>query len=400
MSKNSFSVYINAGKVNRLNEIVSFPLKPNSVFDNWQEGISSLAMSKINDGGEAIDHIPCQFEPGTRKIYWMTGDMKKGESVRYQIRCDNIDAELPERYQIEKKPAHLLIGDNIDAELPERYQIEKKPAHLLIDVDGRTFIRYNYLGVWKPYFWPVNGTFGTVVRGAGGGDHPHHTGLYLAYGGHGEGGSANIWSDWDEPPYGPCGKMLHQRFVNLSGGHVYAAFVEELTYVKGNGDIILEEKRTARAWYADGSARFLDLSFETSPILDIGERQFLFVARIAPSMNIPDEGHVENSEGDVGRREIHHKRARWCDFSGKVVDGINGISIFDHPGNQEYPGLWGEIAVPSQITLLHHPPDELAGDRFCLNFRVYIHDGEMADADVENRYQSYVSPVNVGICDD
>jgi hypothetical protein len=341
MSKNNFSVCINAGEVDRLNEIVSFPLKPNSVFDNWQEGMSSLAMSKVNDRGEVIAHVPCQFEPGTRKIYWMTGDMKKGESARYQIRCDNTDAELP-----------------------------------------------------------VNGTFGTVVRGAGGGDHPHHTGLYLAYGGHGEGGSANIWSDWDEPPYGPCGKMLHQRFVNLSGGQVYAAFVEELTYVKGNGDIILEEKRTARAWYADDGARFLDLSFETSPILDIGKRQFLFVARIAPSMNIPNEGHVENSEGDIGRREVHHKRARWCDFSGKVGDGINGISIFDHPGNQEYPGLWGEIAVPSQITLLHHPPDELAGDRFCLNFRVYIHDGETGDADIENRYQSYVSPVNVEICDD
>ena len=377
MSKNSISVCINAGDVNRLNEIVSFPLKPNSVFDNWQEGISSLAMSKINDRDEVIAHVPCQFEPGTRKIYWMTGDMKKGESAKYQIHCDNTDAELPERHQIEKKPAHLLIN-----------------------VDGKTFTRYNYLGVWKPYFWPVNGTLGTVVRGAGGGDHPHHTGLYLAYGGHGEGGSANIWSDWDEPPYGPCGKMLHQRFVNFSGGQVHAVFVEELTYVKGNGDIVLEEKRTARAWYADDGARFLDLSFETSPILDIGERQFLFVARIAPSMNIPNEGHVENSEGDIGRREVHHKRARWCDFSGKVGNGINGISIFDHPGNQEYPGLWGEIAVPSQITLLHHPPDELAGDRFCLNFRVYIHDGETGDADMENRYQSYVLPVNVEICDD
>ena len=88
MSKNSISVCINAGNVNRLNDIVSFPLKPNSVFDNWQEGISSLAMSTINDRGEVIADVPCQFEPGTRKIYWMTGDMKKGESAKYQIRCD------------------------------------------------------------------------------------------------------------------------------------------------------------------------------------------------------------------------------------------------------------------------------------------------------------------------
>ena len=53
-------------------------------------------------------------------------------------------------------------------------------------------------------------------------DHPHHTGLYLAYGGHGEGGSANIWSDWDEPPYGPCGKTLHRQFTRLTQGPVYS----------------------------------------------------------------------------------------------------------------------------------------------------------------------------------
>ena len=64
-----------------------------------------------------------------------------------------------------------------------RYQIEQKPAHLLISADDALFARYNFLGVWKPYFWPLNGNHGTVVRGAGGGDHPHHTGLYLAYGG-------------------------------------------------------------------------------------------------------------------------------------------------------------------------------------------------------------------------
>jgi hypothetical protein len=189
--------------------------------------------------------------------------------------------------------------------------------------------------------------------------------------------------------------MLHQRFVYLTEGPVYAEFVEDTIYVKGNGDVLLNERRTARIWYSDNEARFLDLSFETTPPVDIGDRQFLLVARIAPSMNIPNEGHVENSEGDVGRKEVHHKNARWCDFSGKVGDGVNGICIFDHPENPEYPGLWGEIAVPSQITLLHHPPDELEGDLFRLKFRIYVHTEGPTDADAEARYQSYASPVEV-----
>ena len=103
---------------------------------------------------------------------------------------------------------------------------------------------------------------------------------------------------------------------------------------------------------------------------------------------------LKNME-DIGRKETHHKHARWCDFSGKVGDGINGITFFDHPQNPEYPGLWGEIAVPSQMSLLHHPPDELLDNQFSLKFRVYVHDGLTADARIETRYQGYVSPVGV-----
>ena len=372
MSKNGTVVRVDAGPTDRLNELISFSVKPRVWFEDWQEGTSGLVVSQANARGEILSDVPCQFEPNTRQLSWLAGNLKAGESALYQIRSVNVQEDSPKRYRIEQKPAHLLIT-----------------------TDDMLFARYNYLGVWKPYFWPVNGPSGNLVRGAGGGDHPHHTGLYLSYGGHGEGGSANIWSDWDEPPYGPCGKMLHQRFVRLTEGPVYAEFVEELIHVKGNGDIILDERRTARTWYADNGTRFLDLSFEMTPPLDIGKRQFMLVARITPTMNIPQKGHVENSEGDVGRQEVHHKHARWCAFSGDVADGVNGIAFFDHPQNPEYPGFWGEIAVPSQMTLLHHPPDELPEERFQLKFRVYVHDGKTADAQIEKRHQSYIAPVNV-----
>ena len=370
--KNGVAVRVNAGPVDRLNEMVSFPVDPGTCFAHWREGTSRLALSQIHETGETISDVPCQFDPDTRQLTWLTGHLQKGETRLYGIHCAS---EAPRQ--------------------SNRYRIEQKPAHLLITVDDALFARYNFLGVWKPYFWPVNGSSGSVVRGAGGGDHPHHTGLYLAYGGHGEGGSANIWSDWDEPPYGPCGKMLHQRFLRLTEGPVYAEFVEELVYVKGNGDKILDEKRTARLWHADNGTRFLDLSFEATKPLDIGKKPFMLVARLAPSMNIPKEGHVENSEGKIGRQEVDHKRARWVDCSGKVGKGINGICIFDHPQNPEHPGVWGEVAVPSQMTLVHHSPDQLPQDRLHLRFRVCIHDGNTGDAQIETRYQSHVSPVQV-----
>ena len=371
---NAVIVKVDAGSIDRKNDLIRLTFKPKRYFPNWQEGTSTLTVSRTDaDGRLAEGEVPAQFEPSSRNLAWQTGDLRTGESAWYAIQATS------------GGPPH------------NRYRIEQKPAHLLITVDDYLFTRYNFLGAWKPYFWPLNGNHGTVVRGAGGGDHPHHTGLYLAYGGHGEGGSANIWSDWDEPPYGPCGKMLHQRFVRLTAGLVYAEFVEDLTYVTGNGDEILTETRTARAWYADAKRRFLDITHETTPPLDIGARQFLFVARLNPAMKLPDEGHVENSEGQIGRTAVHHQRARWCDLGGEVGDGVNGIALFDHPENAEHPGLFGEIAVPQQMSILHHSPDELPADRFRLEFRVHVHEGITPEAAVELHYQCYANPVKVEI---
>ncbi len=373
----SVIIKVEAGSVKRHNDLVRLRFKPKRYFSDWQEGTSVLAMSITDtDGHVSGEDVPCQFEPTLRELAWQTGELPVGTSAHYAIR------------QINGPPPKA------------RYQIEQKPAHLLISADDALFARYNFLGVWKPYFWPLNGNHGTVVRGAGGGDHPHHTGLYLAYGGHGEGGSANIWSDWDEPPYGPCGKMLHQRFVRITEGNVYAEFVEDLIHVKGDGDVIMTETRTARVWYGDDMRRFLEITHETTPPLDIGDRQFLFVARLNPSMGIPEEGHVENSEGQIGRTAVHHQRARWCDLGGTVGDGVAGIALFDHTENAEHPGFFGEIAVQEQMSILHHPPDELENDRFRLRFGVYVHEGIAPEADIERHYQCYVNPAQAEVLRD
>ena len=50
-------------------------------------------------------------------------------------------------------------------------------------------------------------------------------------------------------------------------GPVDAEFLEGLIYVKGNGNQILTETRTARPWYADNGRRFLNITHETTPPL-------------------------------------------------------------------------------------------------------------------------------------
>ena len=167
--KNAVVVKINAGSVERHNDLVGFTFKPNDYFPEWQEGISRLSVSQISSTGQTlVDEIPIQFEPSTRYLAWQTSNLAISESAWYAI--------------------HLAESTRSASGLDHRYQIHDRNSHLLITVDDDVFARYNFLGVWKPYFWPLNGNHGSVLRGAGGEDHPHHTGLYLAYGGHGEGG--------------------------------------------------------------------------------------------------------------------------------------------------------------------------------------------------------------------
>ena len=129
-----------------------------------------------------------------------------------------------------------------------------------LDVGDRPFATYIVNGTRRPYFWPVHGPAGaSLVRGQGSPDHPHHTGLGVCYGGHSEGGSVNIWSDWDELPYGPGGRMLHRGFRVLRAGPVYGELVQDLTYVNTQGDAFVDEVRTVRWWSIDDWARLIDI---------------------------------------------------------------------------------------------------------------------------------------------
>ena len=151
-----------------------------------------------------------------------------------------------------------------------RLSVTEYPSFVSIDAGGTRIARYNHVGAWKPYVWPLMGPCGNVLRGAGG-DHPHQCGLFLAYGGHDD-GPTNIFSDWDEPPYGPCGKMLHQGFDLLAGGDGRARIVQRLLYVDGEGAPILTETRDLRFFALAGGECLIDWRTTAPPPSEPGER--------------------------------------------------------------------------------------------------------------------------------
>jgi hypothetical protein len=309
-------------------------------------------------------------------------------------------------------------------------QLTQKLDRVVFQTAGEDWATYNFLGGRRPYFWPLLGPAGaSVVRGQGTGEHPHHTGLGLAYGGHSEEGSANIWSDWDEPPYGPGGRMLHRGFRHLSSGPVYGELAEDLTYVDAYGEPIAEEVRTIRSWWATPEARFLDFQFDIRSCRDRGPRPFLFMIRLAASMTIPKVGRVTNAAGHPVPPAVRGDRiyrAAWVDGSGPMggppppppaaapetlvdLPGAkapeqqpgegtwNGVALFDHPGNHGFPATVGKYAVVQQITQAHYPPPDAPNGPFSFRQRVYVHDGDGEAAKVALQAADYGEPCRVDV---
>jgi hypothetical protein len=310
--------------------------------------------------------------------------------------------------------------------------VGQKLDRVIFRVGGEAFATYNVLGGRRPYFWPVLGPSGaSVIRGQGTGEHPHHTGMGLNYGGHSEGGSTNIWSDWDEPPYGPGGRMLHRGFRRVRGGPVYGEVVQDLTYVDAYGDPIVDEVRTIRCWWASSGARYLDFHFRVLSAADRGPQPFLFMLRLPGAFDIPATGTVTNAIGrpvPLPDRSDRLYRAAWVDGSGPTGDPPgappsappeelvdlpgaprrrtgpgagpwNGIALFDHPENDGFPGTIGKYAVVQQVTQAHYPPASAPNGPFAFRHRVYIHDGDARAADVAGRAAEYGHPCRVDLRD-
>jgi hypothetical protein len=308
--------------------------------------------------------VPCQYDEATGALLWiLEASLAAGEERTYQM-SDASAQGVP-------------------------WHVEEKPDHLNVYAGADLLTRYTFLGMRRPYFWPVNTSRGSIVRGSGSDDHPHHYGLGMAYGGHGEDGSANIWSDWDEEPYGPCGKIIHRSFESVVAGPVCVEINETLWYLKANGDVITEEKRRVRVWLIHRDEFYFDWKSECSAPQDDGSKPFLLAARL-PNSITGETGDVLNSDGEDGQ-EAARMHASWCDFSGRLGDGWSGIAFFDHPDNPEYPGKFGEYAVNPQMTLTHHAPP-YPDEPLELQFRCYVHGQKAENSGAGDRYQDYLNP--------
>ncbi len=96
----------------------------------------------------------------------------------------------------------------------------------------------------------------------------------------------------------------------------------------------------------DGGETYLEIQSTFTPtadMLELGKTNFgILAVRVSKSISAHfGGGQLVDSEGRVGEPAIFGQQARWMDYSGPVTPNVvEGITLFDHPGNPGHPTHW------------------------------------------------------------
>ena len=309
-------------------------------------------------------------------------------------------------------------------ELPVK--LKRQGARIDVFIGGQPFTSYFFGSESpKPYLHLLRSAGGTIVtRGfpmrkdipGESTDHPHHRGLFFA---HGDINGVNFWAEEalgskpKETVKGvtytsgelPYGRTVLRKLEEIRGGPESGTIRALFNLVGPVGKVVAQEDQ-AFTFRGDSSTRVINCEFAihaaNGPVKMEDTKEGTFAIRLATALQEPD-GHMLNSEGAVGEKQVWGKRANWVDYSGTVAGEKLGIAIFDHPSNPKHPTYWhargyglfaanpfgerdfyndktrdGSVTIP-------------AGGTLVLRYRVLIHPGGAREAKVAEAYQRYAA---------
>jgi uncharacterized protein YbaA (DUF1428 family) len=261
---------------------------------------------------------------------------------------------------------------------------------------------YRYGGnVRKPYFYPLYAPKGIMVTRDEPPDHIHHRSLWTA---HGSVNGVDIWSEGVNAGYIRC---VDTPMVSLKEDR--AVLYSTNVWVSKAGDKLMKEHRIVTFWRTIGDIRFIDYDVEfeaeySDIVLGDTKEGGIVALRVVDSMRESVGGGViTNSEGGVGEPRCWGKRARWCDYTGRVNGEVAGITIFDHPSNPRHPTYWhvrayGLFAVNCFGLKDFEGRKDVdgsmrigKGSSVKFRYRIMLHRGKLSRDEIEKYYSEYSS---------
>ena len=205
--------------------------------------------------------------------------------------------------------------------------------------DGVELTRYHFgQELNRPFLFPIIGPSGRSLTRMG---HPHdpethshHNSVWIS---HNDVNGISFWSD------GGKGKIRHKRIVKLEDSDEQASMLVENEWFNNDGKVLLLETRRITVLPLANNEWMLTIDMEfkaANGTVTLGKTPFGMIGvRMAKTIGVNDGGgKIRNSEGAVNEKEVLWKKARWVDYSGAIInDKIEGITLFDHPSNPNYP---------------------------------------------------------------
>jgi len=313
----------------------------------------------------------------------------------------------------------ILISSCADA-AGESVQLKQEATYINVVIGGQPFTTYYFdPKVAKPYFMPLRSAEGTIItRGFPIGNavppehqhdpnlEPHQRPMYF---GHGNIDGIDFWGEAIFPKWSDdsvFGRTVLAKVEEAKGGPDSGTLRALFHLVGPEGRIIADETQ-AYTFRGGRQTRIIDCEFTLTAnhgsAVTLGDtKEGTFALRVVKELYSPP-GHMVNSNGGAGEKQIWGKRANWVDYYGKVGSEEVGVAIFDSPRNFRHPTYWharsyGLFSVnPFGIREFTGDPHKDGswtieeGKSLTLRYRVLIHHGDYRQADVAGAYQQYAA---------
>ena len=259
--------------------------------------------------------------------------------------------------------------------------------------DGVELTRYHFgPGLHRPFLFPMTGPSGRSLTRMGHPhdpeSHSHHNSVWIS---HYDVNGTNFWGDRGG------GKIRHKRIVEFEDTDEYAYLIAENEWINKGGTVLLLETRriTVLPLPDDESLVIIDMEFKpTKETVTLGKTPFGMIGiRMAKTIGVHDGGGtIRNSEGAVNEKEAFWKQAKWVDYSGAITnDKIEGVTLFDHPDNPNYPAYFhvrNDGWMGASLTFADSrviPSD----DTLRLRYGLYIHSDMKSPNEIQARWKDF-----------
>jgi len=232
-------------------------------------------------------------------------------------------------------------------------------------------------------------------------DHPHHVSFWSA---HGDVNGGDFWQYSEQAGWQWVDSVQH------GSGPVFASIASQDVWKDKDLKPVIDEARSYIFYDTPANARLIDVRVTfTATYGDVkfGDTKEGGIVGFRMNDDLREQGgtgKITTSEGAVGEKAAWGKPAAWCDYSGTLEGfGARGIAVMDHPSSFRYPVHWhvrayGLMAANpfgySDFTGGKENGDHTLpkGESVAFSYRIYLHSGDAAAADVAGYYQDFVHP--------